>query len=122
MGPGNKCRDDTKFVAPTERKLKTFDPQTSLELEAAAYRRLVAHLRTRTDVQNIDLMNLAGFCRNCLSNWMADAAKDKGLELSKDEAREIVYGEPYAAWQAKHQTDASADQIQAFEKARPKAE
>ena len=100
--------------------MKTFDPQTTLELEAAAYRRLVAHLRTRADVQNIDMMNLAGFCRNCLSNWMVDAAKDKGLDLSKDEAREIVYGEPYKDWQAKHQKDASADKLQAFEKNKPK--
>ena len=70
--------------------MKTFDPQTTLELEAAAFRRLVDHLRSRPDVQNIDMMNLAGFCRNCLSGWIADAAKDKGLELSKDESREIV--------------------------------
>jgi uncharacterized protein len=100
--------------------MKTFDPQTTLELEAAAYRRLVAHFRSRPDVQNIDLMNLAGFCRNCLSNWMVDAAKDKGLTLTKDEAREIVYGEPYAAWQVKHQKDAGADKLEKFEKAKPK--
>ncbi|MBR2537667.1 MAG: DUF1244 domain-containing protein [Hyphomicrobium sp.] len=100
--------------------MKTFDDQTTLELQAAAYRRLVAHLRERSDVQNIDLMNLAGFCRNCLSNWMMDAAKDKGLTLSKDEAREIVYGEPYAQWQAKHQKEASADKLAAFENNRPK--
>jgi hypothetical protein len=100
--------------------LKTFDPQTTLELEAAAYRRLAAHLRQRADVQNIDLMNLAGFCRNCLSNWMVDAAKEKGLELTKDEAREIVYGEPYAEWQVKHQKQASPEKLAAFEKARPK--
>ena len=100
--------------------MKTFEPQTTLELEAAAYRRLVEHLRTRADVQNIDMMNLAGFCRNCLSNWMVDAAKAKGLALTKDEAREIVYGEPYAAWQAKHQKEASSDKLAAFEKNRPK--
>jgi uncharacterized protein len=100
--------------------MKTFDPQTTLELEAAAYRRLVAHLRGRPDVQNIDLMNLAGFCRNCLSNWMVDAAKDKGLALNKDEAREIVYGEPYADWQARNQKDAGAEKLETFEKARPK--
>src|SRR6185295_19459248 len=74
------------------KAMKTFDPQTTLELEAAAFRRLVDHLRSRPDVQNIDMMNLAGFCRNCLSGWIADAAKDKGLELSKDESREIIYG------------------------------
>lgn len=100
--------------------MKTFDDQTTLELEAAAYRRLVAHLRERSDVQNIDMMTLAGFCRNCLSNWMMDAAKAKGLALSKDEAREIVYGEPYAQWQAKHQKEANADKLAAFEKSRPK--
>ena len=100
--------------------MKTFDPQTTLELEAAAYRRLVSHLRARPDVQNIDMMNLAGFCRNCLSNWMVDAAKEKGLDLTKDEAREIVYGEPYAQWQAKHQKEAGAESQAAFEKARPK--
>ena len=100
--------------------MKTFDPQTTLELEAAAYRRLVEHLRTRADVQNIDMMNLAGFCRNCLSNWMVDAAKAKGLALTKDEAREIVYGEPYSQWQAKHQKEASSDKQAAFEKSRPK--
>ncbi len=100
--------------------MKTFDPQTTLELEAAAYRRLAAHLRSRPEVQNIDMMNLAGFCRNCLSNWMADAAREKGLELSKDDAREIVYGEPYKDWQAKHQTDAGVDKQAAFEKNKPK--
>lgn len=100
--------------------MQSFDAQTTLELEAAAYRRLVSHLRERSDVQNIDLMNLAGFCRNCLSNWMMDAAKSKGLALTKDEAREIVYGEPYAQWQAKHQKAASADKIAAFETKRPK--
>ncbi len=83
--------------------MKTFEPQTTLELEAAAYRRLVAHLRSRSDVQNIDLMNLAGFCRNCLATWMMEAAADKGLDMSKEEAREIVYGMPYAEWQAKWQ-------------------
>ncbi|HVX37498.1 MAG TPA: DUF1244 domain-containing protein [Hyphomicrobium sp.] len=99
--------------------MKAFDAQTTLELEAAAFRRLVEHLRSRTDVQNIDLMNLAGFCRNCLSNWMAEAAAAKGLELSKDEAREIVYGMPYREWQAKYQKDATAEQQATFEKSRP---
>ncbi|HEY6028837.1 MAG TPA: DUF1244 domain-containing protein [Pseudolabrys sp.] len=95
------------------------DDKTRTELEAAVYRRLVEHLRTRTDVQNIDLMNLAGFCRNCLSNWMKDAADAKGLALSKDESREIVYGMPYDEWRAKHQKEASPDQKTAFEKAKP---
>ena len=97
------------------------DDATRTELEAAAFRRLVHHLmQDRPDVQNIDLMTLAGFCRNCLSNWMMDAAKDKGLGLSKDEAREIVYGEPYAEWQAKYQTGASPVKLAAFEVNRPK--
>lgn len=99
--------------------MKTFDAGTTRDLEAAVYRRLVAHLRERSDVQNIDMMNLAGFCRNCLSNWMADAAKEKGLALSKDEAREIVYGMPYAEWQAKHQKQASQESLAAFDKNRP---
>ena len=100
--------------------MKTFDPQTTLELEAAAFRRLVEHLLYRSDVQNIDMMNFAGFCRNCLSGWIADAAKDKGLELTKDEAREIIYGMPYREWQAKYQKDASGEQQAAFEKDRPR--
>ncbi|WP_187968554.1 DUF1244 domain-containing protein [Aquibium microcysteis] len=90
------------------------------DFEAAAFRRLVEHLRTRSDVQNIDLMNLAGFCRNCLSNWYRDAAAADGVELSKDESREIVYGMPYAEWQAKHQTEASPQKQAAFEQNRPK--
>ena len=80
------------------------------ELEAAAFRRLVEHLRERSDVQNIDLMNLAGFCRNCLANWYQEAANAKGIDLSKDGAREVVYGMPYTEWQAKHQTEATAEQ------------
>ena len=78
-------------------------PEQTTELEAAAFRALVAHLRERKDVQNIDLMNLAGFCRNCLSRWYLEAAHARGLELSQDEAREIVYGMPYSEWKAKHQ-------------------
>ena len=97
----------------------SLDDKTRTELEAAAFRRLVSHLRNRTDVQNIDLMNLAGFCRNCLSNWMKDAADAKGLPISKDESREIVYGMPYDEWRAKHQKEASAGQKAAFEKAKP---
>ena len=97
-----------------------FDDKTQTELEAAAFRRLVEHLRGRTDVQNIDLMNLAGFCRNCLSNWYQDAAKEKGQDLSKDDAREIVYGMPYKDWQSKFQTEASATQKAAFEVNKPK--
>lgn len=96
-----------------------FDKATTTELEAAAFRRLVEHLRTRSDVQNIDLMNLAGFCRNCLSNWYQEAAGAAGHEISKDEAREIVYGMPYKEWQAKHQKEASAEQKAAFDKSKP---
>jgi len=96
------------------------DEQTRLELEAAVYRRLVDHLRARTDVQNIDLMNLAGFCRNCLSNWMKDAADEKGVPMSKEQSRDIVYGMPYDEWRAKHQKDASPAQKATFEKASPK--
>ncbi len=98
----------------------SIDDKTRTELEAAVYRRLVEHLRKRSDVQNIDLMNLAGFCRNCLSNWYADAAKDRGMTLTKEAAREIVYGEPYDEWRAKHQKEASADKLAAFEVNRPK--
>lgn len=95
------------------------DDKTRIELEAAVYRRLVEHLRTRTDVQNIDLMNLAGFCRNCLSNWMKDAADAQGVSMSKDESREIVYGMPYDEWRAKFQKEASSAQKAAFEKNKP---
>lgn len=95
-------------------------PEEHRDLEAAAFRRLVAHLRERTDVQNIDMMNLAGFCRNCLSNWYKDAAEEKGITLSKDESREIVYGMPYQEWREKHQREASQEQLQAFEDNRPK--
>ena len=93
------------------------DDKTRTELEAAVYRRLVEHLRTRTDVQNIDMMNLAGFCRNCLSNWMKDAADATGVPMTKDQSREIVYGEPFDQWKAKFQKEASAEQKAAFEKA-----
>ena len=93
--------------------------QTQTELEAAAFRKLVAHLRTRTDVQNIDMMNLAGFCRNCLSNWVQEAATEKGLAVSKDDARTFVYGMTYDQWKAKHQKEASPDQAKAFAAGKP---
>jgi hypothetical protein len=93
------------------------DDKTRTELEAAAFRRLVEHLRQRTDVQNIELMNLAGFCRNCLSNWLKDAADTKGVDLSKDESREAIYGMPYETWKATHQGGASAEQLAAMKKA-----
>jgi hypothetical protein len=92
------------------------DDKTRTELEAAAFRRLLDHLRERTDVQNIDMMNLAGFCRNCLSNWMKDAADAKGVPLSKDESREAVYGMPFAEWKARYQKEASPAQQAVFEK------
>lgn len=95
------------------------DDKTRIELEAAAFRGLVAHLQRRTDVQNIDLMNLAGFCRNCLSKWYRAAAEERGLALSYDEAREIVYGMPYADWQAQYQREASPDQKRIFEETKP---
>ena len=90
------------------------DDKTRTELEAAVFRRLAEHLRARTDVQNIDLMNLAGFCRNCLSNWMKEEADAKGVAVSKDESREAVYGMPYEEWKAKHQKEASPAQAAAF--------
>ncbi|HXX08051.1 MAG TPA: DUF1244 domain-containing protein [Pseudolabrys sp.] len=92
------------------------DDKTRTELEAAVYRRLVEHLRSRTDVQNIDLMNLAGFCRNCLSNWIKEAADAKGVAMTKDESREVVYGMPYDEWRKKYQKEASPQQKIAFEK------
>jgi hypothetical protein len=95
------------------------DETTRTELEAAAFRRLVQHLRSRTDVQNIDLMNLAGFCRNCLSNWLKDAADERGVPLSKEESREHVYGMPYEEWKRRYQSEASPAQRDAFEKAKP---
>ncbi|GLK80359.1 DUF1244 domain-containing protein [Methylopila turkensis] len=94
--------------------LAGLDPATTTELEAAAFRRLVKHLRDRPDVQNIDLMNLANFCRNCLSNWLKDAADARGLPLTKDQSREAVYGMPYEDWKAKHQSEATPDQQAAF--------
>ncbi|HEX4042287.1 MAG TPA: DUF1244 domain-containing protein [Xanthobacteraceae bacterium] len=96
------------------------DPKTQMELEAAVYRRLVDHLRSRTDVQNIDMMNLAGFCRNCLSNWMKDAADANGVAMTKEESRELVYGMPYDQWRAKYQSEASPAQKAAFEKSSQK--
>lgn len=90
------------------------DDKTRTELEAAAFRRLVDHLRARTDVQNIDLMNLAGFCRNCLSNWYREAAEAKGIAMTKEESREIIYGMPYEEWKAKYQKEATPEQLKQF--------
>lgn len=93
------------------------DEQTKIELEAAAFRRLQQHLmQDRSEVQNIDMMNLAGFCRNCLSRWYQEAAAERGIELSKDEARETFYGMPYDTWKAEYQTEATPEQRAAFEK------
>ena len=96
------------------------DQKTATELEAAVFRRLVEHLRANSEVQNIDMMNLAGFCRNCLSNWYRDAAEEKGIELSKDESRKIVYGMPYDEWKAKHQTETTPEKLARFEQVRPR--
>ena len=90
------------------------DPSTMRDLEAAVFRRLVEHLRQRHDVQNIELMNLAGFCRNCLSNWLQDAADERGLPLAKEEARELVYGMPYAEWKQRFQSEPTPEQLQRF--------
>jgi hypothetical protein len=95
------------------------NPATTEALEAAAFRALVAHLRARNDVQNIDLMNLAGFCRNCLSRWYREAAEAKGIPLADADAREIIYGMPYKEWQALNQKPATAEQQAAFTKATP---
>jgi uncharacterized protein len=91
------------------------DDSTRTELEAAAFRRLLEHLNARSDVQNIALMNLAGFCRNCLSNWLKDAADARGVPLTKEESRTHVYGMPYEEWKAKHQAEATPEQKAAFE-------
>ena len=95
------------------------DDKTRTELEAAAFRRLVQHLRDKPDVQNIDLMNLAGFCRNCLSRWYREEAGARGIEIADPKAREVVYGMPYDEWKAKFQKEASSDQKKAFEKSFP---
>ena len=95
------------------------DDKTRVELEAAVYRRLVEHLRSHPDVQNIDLMNLAGFCRNCLSNWLKDAADAQGAAMTKDESREAVYGMPYETWKSKYQGAASPEQLAAMKKSHP---
>jgi hypothetical protein len=92
------------------------DDKTRIELEAAAFRRLVAHLRERTDVQNLDLMNLAGFCRNCLSKWYRAAAEEQGVALSDPQARELIYGMPYEEWKTRYQKEGTPEQLKKFEK------
>ena len=94
--------------------MKNFDQ--NVHIKAAVLDRLIKHLQDKKDLQNIDLMNLAGFCRNCLSKWYRAAAEEKGLDLSYDQAREIVYGMPYSEWKAQHQTEASADKLKTFDK------
>ena len=96
------------------------DKKTRTEIEAAAFRRLIEHFRERTDVQNIDLMNLAGFCRNCCSKWYRAAAEERGIEMSYDEAREIIYGMPYPEWKEKYQSEATEEQRAAFDAAHGK--
>src|ERR1700712_3169751 len=93
---------------------------TITELEAAAFRRLLEHLASRTDVQNIDLMTMAGFCRNCLADWYREAAAERGMQMDKDTARERVYGEPFASWKVKHQPEATPEQLAAFAQAQKK--
>lgn len=90
------------------------DPKTRTEIEAAAWRKLVSHFQKRTDVQNIDLMNLAGFCRNCMAKWYLAGARDQGVDMDYDQAREIVYGMPYAEWKDKYQHEATAEQLAKF--------
>lgn len=92
------------------------DKQTRTELEAATFRRLLSHLENNPEVQNIDLMNLAGFCRNCLSRWYGEAASEHGISLDKEQAREVIYGMPYSEWKEKYQSEATPDQRQAFER------
>lgn len=99
--------------------MKERDAKVRTELEAEVFRRLVSHLQNRTDVQNIDMMNLAGFCRNCLSNWYLDAAEDKGLDLNKAESRELIYGMSYEDWKNRYQSEATSDQQKAYEEAKP---
>ncbi|HEX2256695.1 MAG TPA: DUF1244 domain-containing protein [Afifellaceae bacterium] len=96
--------------------MKQIDDATRTELEAAAFRRLLEHLREHPEVQNIDMMNLAGFCRNCLSNWYQEAAKTRGIDMSKGESRELVYGMPYEAWKEQHQTEATPEQQEALKR------
>lgn len=100
--------------------MSTLTPEQMRDFEAAAFRRLVEHLRERSDVQNIELMNLAGFCRNCLANWYREAAETAGVALDKEGSREIIYGMPYAEWREKYQTEASKEQKDAFQQNGPK--
>ena len=110
---------ESSFKTLTYGEHQIMDDQKRIELEAAAFRRLVSHLQKRTDVQNIELMNLSGFCRNCLSKWYQEAADDMGEAMDKEQARQIIYGMPSDEWKAKYQTDANKDQLNSFEENRP---
>lgn len=109
------CSEGSNAVPAALTGASRLDGQTRLELEAAAFRGLLAHLQRRSDAQNIDLMNLAGFCRNCLSKWYLAAAKERGLALDYDDARAVVYGMPFEEWKAKYQQKATPEQLQQFE-------
>lgn len=109
--------DNSNMSGSDKTDMSGRDDTSNIEFEAAAFRQLVQHLRDHPEVQNIDLMNLAGFCRNCLANWYKDAAAEQGVSLSKDAAREIIYGMPYSEWQSRFQTEASPQAQAAFEKA-----
>ena len=106
-------------MSKPEHSILDLSQEQRTELEAAAFRTLVQHLRNRKDVQNIDLMNLAGFCRNCLSKWYAAAAKERGVQLSDEDARIAVYGMPYSEWKQKHQKEATPEQQKTFEDTKP---
>jgi uncharacterized protein len=113
------CSEGSDAVPAALTGASKLDAQTRLELEAAAFRGLVAHLQRRTDAQNIDLMNLAGFCRNCLSKWYLGAAKERRLALDYDDARAVVYGMPFEEWKTKYQRKATPEQLQKFEDTTP---
>jgi hypothetical protein len=119
MGPEARAiasaRDRAHDFPLTAKTEFAMDDATRIAIEAAAFRRLVAHLQQRTETQNIDLMNLAGFCRNCLGNWYAEAAHERGVQLSRDQAREKIYGMPYADWKSRYQTEATDAQKAAFD-------
>ena len=113
------CSEGSNAVPVALTGAPGLDDQSRLELEAAAFRGLVAHLQRRTDAQNIDLMNLAGFCRNCLSKWYLAAAQERGLTLDYDAARSVVYGMPFEEWKTKHQQKASPEQLEQFKATTP---
>ena len=113
------CSEENTPIPAALTGATHLNEQTRLELEAAAFRGLVAHLQRRTDVQNIDLMNLAGFCRNCLSKWYLAAAQERGLALDYDAARTVIYGMPFEGWKTRHQQKATAEQLQKFETTTP---